>query len=48
MLAQAALDAKPGAKVLSVEYTPTDGTPMSLKARAEEAKDAGLLDARPE
>ena len=48
VLAQAALDAKPGAKVLSVEYTPTDGTPMSLKARAEEAKDAGLLDARPE
>ena len=48
VLAQAAIDAKKGDKVLSVEYTPTDGTPMSLLKRAEAAKKAGLLDARPE
>jgi len=48
VLAQAALDAKKGDKVLSVEYTPTDGAAMSLLERAKAAKKAGLLDARPE
>jgi len=48
VLASAALEAKAGAKVLTVEYTPTDGPSVSLLVRAKEAKKAGLLDARPE
>ena len=48
VLASAALEAKAGAKVLSVEYTPTDGASVSLLVRAKEAKKLGLLDARPE
>jgi hypothetical protein len=48
VLASAALVAKPGSKVLSVEYTPTEGPSVSLLVRATEAKNAGLLDARPE
>ena len=48
VLASAALVAKPGTKVLSVEYTPTEGPSVALKVRAEEAKKLGLLDARPE
>ena len=48
VLASAALDAKAGAKVLTVEYTPTDGPSVSLLVRAKEAKKLGLLDARPE
>jgi len=48
VLAQAALDAKAGAKVLSVEYTPTEGPSVALKVRAQEVKKLGLLDARPE
>ena len=48
VLASAALEAKAGAKVLSVEYTPTEGPSVALKVRAEEAKKLGLLDARPE
>ena len=46
VLAQAALDAKTGAKVLGVTYTPTDGPSVSLLERAKEAKNLGLLDAR--
>ena len=48
VLASAAIEAKAGAKVLSVEYTPTDGASVSLLVRAKEAKKLGLLDARPE
>ena len=48
VLASAAIDAKAGAKVLSVEYTPTDGPSVALRVRAEEAHRLGLLDARPE
>ena len=48
VLASAAIEAKAGAKVLTVEYTPTDGESVSLLTRAKEAKKLGLLDARPE
>ena len=48
VLASAALVAKPGSKVLSVEYTPTEGPSVSLLVRAKEAKELGLLEARPE
>ena len=48
VLASAAIEAKPGSKVLTVTYTPTDGPSVSLFIRATEAKKAGLLDARPE
>jgi hypothetical protein len=48
VLASAALVAKPGSKVLTVTYTPTDGASVSLLVRATEAKAAGLLEARPE